>query len=213
MDLTKATPLTLAALLLAPLAGLNARAGDVEFSNPANDEPAPPWAVGQSDRAPELDALPGFQHPPPGFGVVPFFWWLGDPLTKERLGWILDQMNGLGISGYQINYAHSDGLLSYSGGAWYRKTVTIPAAQQVVLDLGEVVASAEVRVNGQAGGIRVSPPWRFDITKVVKPGANRIEVLVYNTLANHYSTVPTSYRGDLASGLIGPVALQLRASR
>jgi hypothetical protein len=87
---------------------LTARAGDLAFSDPANVTPAPAWAIGQAHRAPDLDVLPGFQQPPPGFGNVPFFWWLGDPLTQERLGWILDQMAGIGISGYQINYAHSD---------------------------------------------------------------------------------------------------------
>ena len=102
-----------------------------------------------------------------------------------------------------------DGLLSYSGGAWYRRTVDIPAAKDVVLDLGNVVASAEVRVNGRSVGVRVSPPWRFDITRDVKPGNNRIEVLVCNTLANHYTTVPTNYRGQTTSGLLGPVRMIL----
>ena len=73
--------------------------------------------MGQANRAPDLDVLPGFQKPPPGFGVVPFFWWLGDPLTKERLGWELEQMAGMGVSGYQINYAHSD-----QGGSSYGLT-------------------------------------------------------------------------------------------
>jgi hypothetical protein len=86
----------------------SAHAGDLAFSDPANVTPAPAWAVGQANRAPDLDALPGFQKPPPGFGTVPFYWWLGDPLTQERLGWIFAQMAGMGISGYQINYAHSD---------------------------------------------------------------------------------------------------------
>ena len=81
----------------------------------------------------------------------------------------------------------------------------IPRRQAVMLDLGDVVASAEVRVNGQFAGIKVSPPWTLDITKFVKPGANRIEVLVCNTLANHYTTVPTQYRGPTVSGLLGPV--------
>ncbi|MCX7010038.1 MAG: hypothetical protein NTY53_22825, partial [Kiritimatiellaeota bacterium] len=71
---------------------IGAQAGDLAFSDPANVTPAPAWAVGQANRAPNLDALPGFQKPPPGFGVVPFYWWLGDPLTKERLGWIAEQM-------------------------------------------------------------------------------------------------------------------------
>ena len=73
---------------------------------------------------------------------------------------------------------------------------------------GKVVATAEVRVNGQLAGIRVAPPWRVDISKQVKPGENRIEVLVYNTLANHYLTIPTRYRGDSTSGLLGPVTIQ-----
>ena len=106
------------------------------------------------------------------------------------------------------DWSANDGLLSYSGGAWYRKTVTIPPAASVILDLGKVVASAEVRVNGRPAGVRVSPPWRFDITALVKPGENRIAVLVCNTLANHYTTVPTRYRGDTTSGLLGPVTLQ-----
>ena len=76
-----------------------------------------------------------------------------------------------------------------------------------------MVSSAEVRVNGHLAGIRVAPPWRVDISEQVKPGRNRIEVLVYNTLANHYVTIPTRYRGDLTSGLLGPVTLELTASR
>jgi hypothetical protein len=107
------------------------------------------------------------------------------------------------------DWSKIDGLLSYSGGAWYRKTVKIPAAKQVTLNLGEVVASAEVRVNGRCAGIKVAPPWTLDITKFVKSGENRIEALVCNTLANHYTTVPTRYRGNTTSGLIGPVTLQI----
>ena len=100
-------------------------------------------------------------------------------------------------------------MQSYSGGAWYRKTVTLPSAKRVTLDLGAVAATAEVRVNGQPAGIRISPPWQFDLSKVAKPGENRIEVLVHNTLANHYTTIPTRYRGTPTSGLLGPVTLQV----
>ncbi len=102
-------------------------------------------------------------------------------------------------------------LECYSGGAWYRKRITLTAEQvqgRVVLDLGEVVATAEVLVNGRVAGIRVAPPWIVDITKCVKAGDNQIEVLVYNTLANQYLTVPTRYRGSIRSGLIGPVRIE-----
>ena len=108
------------------------------------------------------------------------------------------------------DWSKAGALECYSGGAWYRKTVTLTpehARGEVTLDLGKVVATAEVRVNGQVAGIRVAPPWRVDISKQVKAGENRIEVLVFNTLANHYLTIPTHYRGELTSGLLGPVAL------
>ena len=98
-----------------------------------------------------------------------------------------------------------------SGGAWYRKTVTLTPQQvrgEITLDLGKVVATAEVRVNGKLAGIRVAPPWRVDISKQAKAGENRVEVLVFNALANHYLTIPTRYRGGLTSGLLGPVRLE-----
>jgi hypothetical protein len=106
------------------------------------------------------------------------------------------------------DWARIDGLLSYSGSAWYRKTVIVPEARRVLLELGNVAVTAEVRVNGRLVGTRVSPPWQFDLTAAVKPGENRIEVLVCNTLANHYTTIPTRYRGATTSGLLGPVTLQ-----
>jgi hypothetical protein len=110
------------------------------------------------------------------------------------------------------DWSRSGVLECYSGGAWYRKTFTLTSGQErkrVELDLGKVVATAEVHVNGQLAGIRVAPPWRIDISGQVKNGTNGIEVLVYNTLANHYRTIPTRYRGEPTSGLLGPVKLQI----
>ncbi len=106
-------------------------------------------------------------------------------------------------------------LECYSGGAVYRKTVTLTQEQiagRVTLDLGSLVSSAEVRVNGKGAGVRLAPPWRFDIGKLARPGENRIEVTVYNTLANHYLTIPTRYRGDLTSGLLGPVTIEIESN-
>jgi len=79
----------------------------------------------------------------------------------------------------------------------------------VELDLGSVVSTAEVRVNGISVGLRVSPPWVFDLSNAVREGDNSIEVLVYNTASNHYTSVPTRYRGVITSGILGPVTLNL----
>ncbi len=110
------------------------------------------------------------------------------------------------------DWSQAGALECYSGGAWYRKTISLTADQArrpITLDLGKVVATAEVRVNGQLAGVRVAPPWRVDISRQAAPGPNRLEVLVYSTLANHYLTIPTRYRGELTAGLLGPVTLQI----
>ncbi|MDD4646338.1 MAG: hypothetical protein PHY99_10170, partial [Bacteroidales bacterium] len=102
-------------------------------------------------------------------------------------------------------------LRTYSGGMWYRKTVNLTAKQtgstNIDLDLGELVSSAEVFINGISAGKRLAPPWKFNLNGRVKPGENKVEILIYNTLGNFYLTVPTEYAGSIRSGLIGPVKL------
>jgi hypothetical protein len=106
-------------------------------------------------------------------------------------------------------------LQTYSGGMWYRKTITINAKQikskHTVLDLGKVVASAEVFVNGKSVGSKATSPWKFNLTGKLMAGENRIEILVYNTLGNHYLTTPSQYVGRINSGLIGPVKMEFHS--
>ncbi len=105
-------------------------------------------------------------------------------------------------------------LNTYSGGVRYRASRTLTAeearAARVTLDLGLVAGTAEVWVNGTPAGVRVAPPWRQEVGGLLKGGENVFEVLVCNTLANHYQTVPSRYRGNPVSGLLGPVRLLSR---
>ena len=96
--------LALAAAGLLP----NALAGDLDSDDPADFAAAQTHAAGYPSRGSNLDVLPGFQNPPPGYGEVPFWWWTGDPLDTERLVWQLEQLHQKGISGVQVNYAHED---------------------------------------------------------------------------------------------------------
>jgi hypothetical protein len=110
------------------------------------------------------------------------------------------------------DWSKNDGLLCFSGGAWYRRSIELTARQTaglVILDLGNVVSSAEVHVNGKPVGVCVAPPWRFDLSGKVRPGSNRIEVLVYSTLGNHYTTIPSRYKGKPTAGLLGPVTIEI----
>lgn len=101
-------------------------------------------------------------------------------------------------------------LHHYSGGIRYGKDFSLTAAEacgKVTLDLGEVIATCEVRVNSQPAGILINSPFVTDITPYIRPGTNHIEVLVYNTLSNHYQTIPSPYRGNPASGIMGPARI------
>jgi hypothetical protein len=110
------------------------------------------------------------------------------------------------------DWSQIDGLRSYSGGAWYRKNISLTnddLKKDLEIDLGDLVCSAELFINGKSTGIRPAPPYRFNISEYAQAGQNDIEVLVYNTLSNHYTTLPTRYRGDVKAGLMGPVKLLL----
>ncbi|MGW1408792.1 hypothetical protein [Streptomyces sp. NPDC002403] len=108
----------------------------------------------------------------------------------------------------------SQGLAEYSGGVRYGRVLTVPAdaaAGPVWLDLGRVRGTAEVRVGGAEAGVRVCSPYVFELTGLVVPGANAVEITVFGTLAPHLdATSPTHFvfAGQRVSGLLGPVRLR-----
>ena len=115
---------------------------------------------------------------------------------------------------HEGDWSRISGLKAYSGGAWYRKTVHLDSgSQEVLLDLGEVVSSASVYVNGQYAGTRVAAPWTFSIGPWLQKGDNRLEIEVYNTLGNQFEFTPTPYKTGIRSGLLGKVKLWIAEER
>lgn len=109
------------------------------------------------------------------------------------------------------DFSRYEGMESYSGGFVYKKSVMISNSQlgrRVRLNLGDLSSAVEVLVNGEKVGIKLYPEWTFDLTGKLKPGENEIEIVLYNTAANHFLMIPTRYRGDVKSGLFGPVKLE-----
>lgn len=72
------------------------------------------------------------------------------------------------------------------GTARYSLTFNLPeiAADDWILDLGDVRESARVRINGQEAGTVWAVPFRLKVGKYLVPGINRIEVEVTNLPAN-----------------------------
>lgn len=76
-------------------------------------------------------------------------------------------------------------ICDYSGTAVYRTSFQVSEVKtQTCLDLGKVAVMAEVRVNGQAAGILWKPPFRADVTSLLRPGENSLEVRVANLWIN-----------------------------
>ena len=119
----------------------------------------------------------------------------------------------------------------YSGTAVYTNTFLVPpgappAGSAVVLDLGSVREIARVLVNGVESGILWKPPYRAEITRLTRPGENRLEIQVVNTWTNRmigdlalpeerrvtwtHSYLPLQPDSRLMeSGLLGPVNIVL----
>ncbi len=81
------------------------------------------------------------------------------------------------------------GIRYFSGTATYSRDFDLPADRLVpnrihCLDLGQVKNLAEVVVNGEAAGILWKPPFRLDITRLLKPGKNHLEIKVTNLWLN-----------------------------
>ncbi len=71
---------------------------------------------------------------------------------------------------------------SFNGTAVYEHEFTVasalPSGQHAYLDLGNVHEDARPRLNGTALAVRSWPPYVWDVTSLIKPGANTLEVQV-----------------------------------
>lgn len=146
--------------------------------------------------------------------------------------------------------------LYYSGVARYRKQFDLPAdaarGKRLLLDFGEgkpiaspakhmgtqalldppIREAAVIYVNGTRAGSLWHPPYRMDVTELLRPGQNTIEVKVANTAINvragealpDYRLLDALYGRrfepqdmkdlePLPSGLLGPVRLVEQESR
>jgi len=83
----------------------------------------------------------------------------------------------------------NDGIKYFSGTATYHKSFTVPGSllesrQRTYLDLRNVMVMAQVNLNGKALGTLWKPPYRVEITDLLKPAENVLEIKVVNLWVN-----------------------------
>jgi hypothetical protein len=111
--------------------------------------------------------------------------------------WILKFPEGRGVPTEPVQLAqlmdwtrHEDfGIRHFSGTASYQTNLSIgpealKSSQRILIDLGEVREMAELIVNGHPAGYLWKPPYRSDITSLLNPGENELEVRITNVWAN-----------------------------
>ena len=103
---------------------------------------------------------------------------------------------------------HRQGLDTFSGAILHRTEVEVDTPPgddaRVWLDLGEVIGSVGVRINGEDAGVLFCPPWRLPVRLV--EGRNVIELEVANTLGPMTSRgIPTQFspESQRTSGILG----------
>jgi hypothetical protein len=121
-----------------------------------------------------------------------------------------------------------EGVKYFSGTGTYTKTIQaspdwFERGDGLSIDLGEVKNLAEVSVNHKPLGIVWKTPYRVDVTDVLKPGSNTLEIKVTDPWVNriigdrqanvaktYAFTSPKYYKADsklVPSGLLGPVQI------
>jgi len=176
-----------------------------------------------------IDALHhAFIEPVASYRIAPLFR-INDEVNPDQLRWQVRSLKEQGCGGVFAYCERMGGCAPqpFLSDWWWNvaraivnwEHVNLGAVckgDNVVLDLGRVGVSAEVRVNGRWAGYAVFPPYRVAITPYVQEGSNRIEVIVANTLLNYYSRYTPlrqapKYAGgtanNRASGPLGPVRI------
>ena len=109
----------------------------------------------------------------------------------------------------------------FCGTIIYHKTINLPKAEKLVLNLGKVEGISEVFINGQSAGAQYFGRRIYDISDYLQDGTNDLEIHVTTTMGNYLKTFsreenPTTWiyvnhpkreQPLQPMGLLGPVNL------
>jgi hypothetical protein len=110
--------------------------------------------------------------------------WTADPTTRNYSG------EGIYVRDFNLATAASSPVyLEVDGGKPMANSTPVAGHVFAFYD-PPIQAAALVTINGQAAGALWHPPYRLDVTKLLKPGTNHIEIHVFNTAINAWASQP-----------------------
>ena len=117
----------------------------------------------------------------------------GDTFADLNGDWKLD-LNGQQIT-TPIKPWQELGATSFAGPATYSlqfTTTAPPKGKRVYLEIADVHDYAHVTLNGKEVGARSFQPYRWDVTGVLRPGANDLQIEVYASVSQTPVGAPTA---------------------
>jgi hypothetical protein len=72
-------------------------------------------------------------------------------------------------------------FLNFSGFACYETIFILDSLKSLSLDISDAVGSVEVFMNGETAGMKLRPPYRYDLSGLTRQGKNylAIEVAIF----------------------------------
>ncbi|MGN0994530.1 MAG: hypothetical protein ACI4PD_05350, partial [Butyricicoccus sp.] len=104
-----------------------------------------------------------------------------------------------------VNLNAPDRLPHFVGTLRYEYDLVCSSEGEKTLDLGEVGETAEVFLDGESRGVRMTPPYRFPLGELACGRSYRLAVEVTNTPVYQIHDKFSVYQPIHASGLVGPV--------
>ena len=110
----------------------------------------------------------------------------GEPVPLEN--WARSTCEGADYPhfGAAVPVTLPDGLAQeqpeFSGFVRYETTFDATGGEAWLLELTDAAEGVEVLVNGQSAGLQIAPPYRYDLSALIKPGKNQLAVEVATTL-------------------------------
>ena len=100
--------------------------------------------------------------------------------------------------------------ISFSGKIEYLSKFNYERGKKAYIEFENVGENAELFINGNSCGMRICPPYRYDISKMVKDGENTLKLNVYTTLANAIKDPVSCYVPIEPTGAHGKVLIKTK---
>jgi hypothetical protein len=69
-------------------------------------------------------------------------------------------------------------MLGFSGFACYETVFILDGIEAVTLEISDAAGGVEVFINGETLGIRIKPPYRYDLSSFIRQGKNYLAIEV-----------------------------------